>query len=73
MQDHSLAYYSLTDHENTLMIHVTKDREKVVQQSSRRSYNTPRLFVYGAVRQLTASGSVDRPEGTGKGNAGKRP
>jgi hypothetical protein len=52
------------------MIHVTKDREKVVQQSSGRPYNTPRLFMYGAVRELTMSGSTGKTE---KGSSTNNP
>lgn len=50
------------------MTHVTEDQKTVVQQPGRRSYRTPRLFVYGAVRQLTASGTASGKEGVGGGN-----
>ena len=39
------------------MIHITEDQKTTVQQPGRRSYQTPHLFVYGAVRNLTAGGS----------------
>lgn len=55
------------------MTHITEDQKTAVQQPNWRPYHTPRLFVYGAVRQLTAAGSVDSPEGSGKGNTNKRP
>ncbi len=54
------------------MTHGPEDQKTAVRQPGRRSYRTPRLFVYGAVRQLTTSGSADGPEGTGKGNRDKR-
>jgi hypothetical protein len=53
------------------MIHVTGDHMAAVQQPGRRSYHRPRLFVYGAVRNLTAGGSGNASEGE-KGNAKPR-
>jgi hypothetical protein len=34
----------------------------------KRVYRSPVLKMYGAIRDLTMSGSIDRPEGTGEGN-----
>lgn len=39
------------------MIHITEDQKAAVQQSNMRPYHAPRLFVYGAVRELTMGGS----------------
>lgn len=41
-------------------------------RSGSRLYQTPRLVVYGALREMTSSGSVDRPEGSGAGNTTKK-
>lgn len=60
-----------TDQVNTFMVHITEDQKKVMQQSNLRPYHRPRLFVYGAVRNLTAGGSGNANEGE-MGNAKPR-
>lgn len=42
-------------------------------KKNRKPYKSPELIEYGSIEDLTASGSVDRPEGTGTGNRNKRP
>jgi len=39
------------------MTHWPEDQKTTVRQPVRRSYHKPRLFIYGAVRNLTAGGS----------------
>jgi hypothetical protein len=34
----------------------------------KRVYRSPVLKMYGAIRDLTMSGSIDQPEGKGAGN-----
>ena len=57
------------------MTFVAKDQEHTngTDRENHRPYHAPRLIAYGAIRELTASGSVDRPEGGGTGNSRKRP
>jgi hypothetical protein len=51
------------------MKHLTEDQEKQVQASRKRPYHSPRLSVYGAVRQLTNGGTgADTEPNPGKGN-----
>lgn len=56
---------------------MTQKKEQLAQteQVARRlrPYRSPSLSTYGGIRQLTTSGSVDRPEGGGQGNMDKRP
>jgi hypothetical protein len=56
------------------MIQAPEDQRIVVRQLGRRSYHTPRLFVYGAVREFTMGGSKGSAENSstsqGKGMYG---
>lgn len=54
------------------MIHITEDQKAAVQQSNMRPYHTPRLRVYGAVRELTMSGSGNTKENNQGGGQPKR-
>jgi hypothetical protein len=58
------------------MKHLTEDQEQQVQSSSRRPYHSPRLSVYGAVRELTNGGTGNQTEpnpGSGNQPPNKRP
>lgn len=48
------------------MTDMTEDQKTSVRQPYMRPYNTPRLFVYGAVRELTANGRSGQTENMGK-------
>jgi len=49
--------YFRTEQEYAIMTHWPEDQKTTVRQPVRRSYHKPRLFIYGAVRNLTAGGS----------------
>jgi hypothetical protein len=53
--------------------HVTQEHPYQGRNKKRKHYRQPRLLTYGAVTELTASGTASGMEGTGKGNKGKRP
>ena len=44
------------------MKHLTEDQERQVQASSTRPYHSPRLSVYGAVRDLANGGATGQAE-----------
>lgn len=55
------------------MLRPKAERERIDRKrDTSRPYHRPRLRVYGALRDLTAGGSVDRPEASGVGNRFKR-
>jgi hypothetical protein len=49
------------------------DKPVLTKELPRRPYHSPMLATYGAIRELTTSGSVQTPEGSGTGNRFKRP
>jgi hypothetical protein len=52
----------------------SEDQERpLAGREKARPYQTPRLLVYGAMRELTASGSSGSGENKGKGGANKFP
>lgn len=58
------------------MNQMTEDPKQPERQSYSRTYQTPRLSIYGAVRELTSGGAGTQQEpNPGKGNQppGKRP
>lgn len=55
------------------MTHVIADEKMPNEQPNAGPYHPPRLLVYGAVQDLTTSGSVDKPKGSGTGNTDKLP
>lgn len=55
------------------MTHEIEDQKMLKEQPNTGRYHAPRLLLYGAVQDLTTSGSVDNPEGTGTGNITKAP
>jgi hypothetical protein len=44
------------------MAHLIERQKQQTQQSNTRPYQAPRLFVYGAMRQLTAGGTGTQNE-----------
>jgi hypothetical protein len=44
------------------------ETKKPANAETKRVYRSPVLKMYGAIRELTASGSAPMPEGTGQGN-----
>jgi hypothetical protein len=54
------------------MTHIIEEPKAPVQQPNVGPYHTPRLLVYGAMRELTASGSRGEREGRRR-EANKRP
>ena len=55
------------------MLEVSKNPERISTKVSRKPYASPALSYFGMVAELTTSGSVDTPEGTGTGNQNKAP
>ena len=47
--------------------------EKAARLAARNRYTKPKLEILGSVVDLTASGSQQSPEGSGVGNANRRP
>ena len=44
------------------MTHQTDDQKNPVPQSTGRPYHSPRLLVYGAIRELTTAGTAGTQE-----------
>jgi hypothetical protein len=52
--------------------HVAQEQPPSGQKHEKKHYHQPRLATYGAVKELTASGSNTGMEGSGEGNRNKR-
>jgi hypothetical protein len=50
------------------MTYDNDDRTKPVRQPNPRTYHSPSLLVYGAIREITASGSGSKTENKGADN-----
>jgi hypothetical protein len=57
------------------MSRVTQDEKEPVQQPNKRPYHSPRLRVYGPLRDLTTGGggSAQEPGGMGMGSPFEHP
>ncbi len=55
------------------MIYQSYDQKTPTLEANARPYNSPRLLVYGAVRELTAGGSGQSDEGSMTGDLTRRP
>ena len=48
------------------MTYENEDPTKPVQQPNARTYRSPSLLVYGAIREITGNGASGTPENMGK-------